>query len=62
MKKFSLTLDEKQIQAIWLCADAALRASGVKALDAAVAVQAALNTAEEVKPEPVEAEGGTSGE
>lgn len=64
MKSFTITLDEKQVQAVWLCADAALRSSGVKALDAAVAVQAALNTATPVKEQddgPAKA-GGDNGD
>jgi hypothetical protein len=54
-KTFTLTADEEQIKAIYLCMDAALRSAGGKALDAAVMVRDLLNTAIVVEipaPEP----------
>lgn len=44
MKTFKLTATEDEIKAIYLCMDAALRAAGDKALDAAVLVKKVLNT------------------
>lgn len=57
MKTFTLTADEEQIKAMYLCMDAALRSAGGKALDAAVMVRDLLNTAvvsEGAPPEPAE--------
>lgn len=50
MKTFFLTAAEEDIRALYQCADAALRANGMKALDAAALVQKVLNTAKEVQP------------